>query len=192
MENKLIFKQMSNVMRDIGSVAKNQKNVIQNFKFRGIDNFINALYPALIKHSVFMVPKCVNNVHELKEVQRKDGKLAVDKYVTLLMEYTFYAEDGSSIIIGPIPSEGIDSGDKATNKALSAALKYALIQTFSIPTEDMTDGDSESPEIELVGKQKDVLKDDVPPKKIPSWGNRRVKSSEDTENEIKKDETDLF
>src|SRR5690606_11320769 len=52
----------------------------------------------------------------------------------------------SKVTIGPIPAEGLDSGDKATNKALSAALKYALIQTFSIPTEDMAEGDAESPE----------------------------------------------
>jgi hypothetical protein len=63
------------------------------------------------------------------------------------MEYDFFAEDGSKVTIGPIPAEGLDSGDKATNKALSAALKYALIQTFSVPTEDMAEADLESPEI---------------------------------------------
>ena len=63
------------------------------------------------------------------------------------MEYDFYAEDGSKVTVGPIPAEGLDSGDKATNKALSAALKYALIQTFSIPTEDMAEADLDSPEI---------------------------------------------
>ena len=63
------------------------------------------------------------------------------------MEYDFFAEDGSKVTVGPIPAEGLDSGDKATNKALSAALKYALIQTFSVPTEDMAEADLESPEI---------------------------------------------
>jgi hypothetical protein len=63
------------------------------------------------------------------------------------MEYDFFAEDGSKVTVGPIPAEGLDSGDKATNKALSAALKYALIQTFSVPTEDMAEADLETPEI---------------------------------------------
>ena len=63
------------------------------------------------------------------------------------MEYDFVTEDGSKITIGAIPSEGLDSGDKATNKALSAALKYALIQTFSVATKDMEDADKTSPEI---------------------------------------------
>lgn len=142
-----IYKKMSEVMRDIGSVGKDQKNQAQGFKFRGIDQFINSLYPALTRHGVFMAPRCVSEQHELKEVTRGSGKAGVDKHVTILMEYDFFAEDGSKVTVGPIPAEGLDSGDKATNKALSAALKYALIQTFSIPTEDMAEADLESPEI---------------------------------------------
>lgn len=143
----LIYKKMSEVMRDIGSVGKDQKNQAQGFKFRGIDQFVNSLYPALTKHGVFMAPRCVSEQHELKEVTRGSGKAGVDKHVTILMEYDFFAEDGSKVTVGPIPAEGLDSGDKATNKALSAALKYALIQTFSVPTEDMAEADLESPEI---------------------------------------------
>lgn len=143
----LIYKKMSEVMKEIGFVGKDQKNQAQGFKFRGIDQFVNSLYPALTKHGVFMAPECTSEAHELKEVTRGSGKTGVDKHVSIQMKYHFYAEDGSSVTVGPIPAEGLDSGDKATNKALSAALKYALIQTFSIPTEDMEDGDRVSPEI---------------------------------------------
>ena len=143
----LIYKKMSDVMKDIGSVGKDQKNQAQGFKFRGIDQFVNALYPALTKHGVFMAPRCVKEDHEIKEVVRSSGKTAIDKHVTVMVEYDFYAEDGSKVTVGPIPAEGLDSGDKATNKALSSALKYALIQTFSIPTEDMAESDLESPTI---------------------------------------------
>jgi hypothetical protein len=145
--SNLIYKKMSDVMKDIGSVGKDQKNAAQGFKFRGIDQFVNNLYPALTKHGVFMAPRCVTERSEIKEVIRSSGKPGYDKHVTILMEYDFFAEDGSKVTVGPIPAEGLDSGDKATNKALSAALKYALIQTFSIPTEDMTDSDFETPVI---------------------------------------------
>lgn len=142
-----IYKKMSQVMVEIGHIGKDQKNTAQGFKFRGIDQFVNALYPALIKHSVFMTPRCVSEVHEVHKVTRSSGKEGVDKHVTVMMEYDFFADDGSKVTVGPIPAEGLDSGDKATNKALSAALKYALIQTFSIPTEDMAEADLESPVI---------------------------------------------
>lgn len=145
--SQLIYMKMSDVMKEIGHVGKDQKNQAQGFKFRGIDQFVNALYPALCKHGVFMTPRCVKEEHELKDVERSNGKKGVDKYVYLQMEYDFFAEDGSKVTVGPIAAEGLDSGDKATNKALSAALKYALIQTFSIPTEDMVEADLDSPEM---------------------------------------------
>lgn len=143
----MIYRKMSEVMREIGAVGKDQKNQAQGFKFRGIDQFVNALYPALTRHGVFMAPRALRHDQEIKEVVRSNGKPGVDKHVAIMMEYTFYAEDGSHVTVGPIPAEGLDSGDKATNKALSAALKYALIQTFSIPTEDMAEADLDSPEM---------------------------------------------
>lgn len=138
---------MSDVMKDIKHVSKEQKNVAQGFKFRGIDQFVNALYPALTKHGVFMAPRSTSYTQTLKDVTRSNGKAGVDKHVSIEMEYDFFAEDGSKVTVGPIPAEGLDSGDKATNKALSAALKYALIQTFSVPTEDMAEADLDTPEI---------------------------------------------
>jgi len=50
----------------------------------------------------------------------------------------------SAVIIG----EGMDSGDKASNKALAVGLKYACFQMFMIPTEDMIDPDSESHDVD--------------------------------------------
>lgn len=145
--SQLIYKKMSEVMKEIKSVSKDQKNTAQGYKFRGIDQFVNALYPALTKHGVFMAPRCVKEQHEIRDVTRSNGKAGYDKHVNILVEFDFFAEDGSKVTVGPIPGEGLDSGDKATNKAMSAALKYALIQTFSIPTEDMAEADLESPEI---------------------------------------------
>lgn len=145
--SNLIFKKMSEVMKDIGAIGKDQKNTVQGFKFRGIDQFVNALHPALNKHGVFMTPRATQFTQDVKDVTRSNGKAGVDKHVSIMMEYDFWAEDGSKVTVGPIPAEGVDSGDKATNKALSAALKYALIQTFSVPTEDMAEADLDSPEL---------------------------------------------
>ncbi len=147
METKLIYKKMVDVMRDIGPVTKDQKNTVQNYAFRGIDQFINALHPALVKHGVTVTPECTYHSQELREVTRSNGKAGVDKHVAIQMCYHFYAEDGSTLKVGPVPAEGVDSGDKATNKALSAALKYALIQTFNVPTTDIAEADRDTLEL---------------------------------------------
>ena len=176
--SSLIYKKMSDVMREVGAIGKDQKNQAQGFKFRGIDQFVNALYPALIKNGVFMTPRCISESHELNRVVRGNGKEGIDKHVSIKMEYDFYAEDGSKVTIGPIPAEGLDSGDKATNKALSAALKYALIQTFSIPTEDMSEGDLESPEISKIEKKEIVSGTKVSlPQQLESVKSSSTKSS---------------
>jgi len=147
METKLIYKKMIEVMKNVGYVDKNQRNAAQGYQFRGIDDFINAVHPALIKAGVFMTVEVLDKTETLKDVIRGNGKAGVDKYVSILAKYTFNAEDGSNIH-SIVAGEGIDSGDKATNKAMSAALKYALIQTLSVPTADISDADAESPQLE--------------------------------------------
>ena len=64
-------------------------------------------------------------------------------YTRLTIRFDFIAIDGSSISATVI-GEAMDSGDKATNKAMSIAFKYACFQVFCIPTEEMQDPDSET------------------------------------------------
>ena len=137
----LIHGKMLAVKRDIGSVGKDQKNTGQGWKFRGIDQFINALHPILNKHGVGILPSVVQHSEPKFITNEKSGKTAKNTQIT--MQYRFFAEDGSTVDI-VVPAEGVDPGDKGTNKALSAALKYALIQTFCVPTEDMAEADREN------------------------------------------------
>lgn len=175
-ENKtgLIYKKMALVMKDIGSVGKDQKNSAQGYKFRGIDDLINALNPALIKNEVFMTTKVLHFKTELKDVIRSSGKTGVDKHVELIMEYSFHAEDGSSVS-STVAAEGIDGGDKSVNKSLSAALKYALIQSFCVPTVNVLDeADKDTIEIGTQAKSSSQEVSDAssappPPKKASSF-----------------------
>jgi hypothetical protein len=68
------------------------------------------------------------------------------KYSILTIKYTLFAPDGSNVSC-VVVGEGMDSGDKASNKAMSVALKYACFQLFMIPTEEMIDPDSETHEV---------------------------------------------
>ena len=141
MEGK-IYKAISDIMNDVGAVGKNDWNKVQQFKFRGIDAVMNALHPAMSKHHVFVVPEVLEQSREERE--SKGGSNLI--YSICKIRYTFFAEDGSSVsavVIG----EGMDIGDKATNKAMAIALKYAFFQVFCIPTEEMQDPDAESPEV---------------------------------------------
>ncbi len=138
-----IYKAIADVIADVGAVGKDKVNKQQGFKFRSVDDVYNALHPALAKNKVFIVPEILDQKRETH--QTKSGTQMI--LVICKIRFTFYAEDGSyiqSVIIG----EGLDTGDKATNKAMAIAYKYACFQVFCIPTEEMADPDSESLEIQ--------------------------------------------
>lgn len=142
MEGKMIFEKMTAAMADIGAVSKSQTNQQQHFRYRGIDDAMNALYPILAKHGLFLVPEVLDQKRE-ERTTKNGGNLI---YSILKVRYTMYAGDGSSVsavVIG----EGMDSADKSSNKAIAAAMKYAIFQMFCIPTEDMRndDPDKETP-----------------------------------------------
>lgn len=143
-----IFESINAVMSDIGAVGKTSKNQQQGFMFRGIDAVMNAINPALVKNKVFIVPEIIDQTRE----ERTNTKGTTLIYSMCKIKYTFYAEDGSSIscvVIG----EGMDTGDKATNKAMSIAFKYACFQVFCIPTEEMADPDAECHEVKAKAEE---------------------------------------
>ena len=135
-----IYELIGKAMADVGAIGKESYNKQQGFKYRGIDAVMNALNPVMQKHGLFVTPEVLNQVREERQTNN-GGRLL---YSILTMKYTMYAPDGSSISTTVI-GEGMDSGDKASNKAMSVAFKYAMFQLFCIPTEDFVDPDSETP-----------------------------------------------
>jgi hypothetical protein len=145
MEARNVYQRIADISKEMSAIAKTKKNVQQNFMFRGIDDVYNHLQPLLAKHEVFTVPTVLDERTE--ERQTKSGGTLI--YRILKVEYKMYAPD-SSYVRGVVTGEGMDSGDKAGNKAMSVAHKYFILQTFCIPTEDMKDPEAES--VELVDK----------------------------------------
>ena len=138
-----IYKQLSAVMADIGPVGKDQKAEFGStrYKYRGIDDLINAANPALTKHGVIVAPKVLNLIRE----DRTTAKGQAMVFTVITMQYTFYAEDGSFIEVSVV-GEGADNGDKGANKAMTGAYKYALGQALAIAT-DMVDSETDNPEV---------------------------------------------
>lgn len=139
-KKKNIHESIAAVMAEIGAIGKNSQNKQQGFMYRGVDAVMNAINPALIKYKMYIVPEVLEYTCN-ERTTAKGGNLI---YAICKMRYTFYAEDGSCIP-ATVMGMGMDSGDKAMNKAMSVAFKYACFQTFCIPTEEMKDPDAETP-----------------------------------------------
>ena len=128
----------SDLARD--GITKDRRNQQQGYNFRGIDDVYNALAPLLAKHGLCVLPRILAR----DCVERQTQKGGVLFYVTVEAEFDFVAsEDGSKHTVRTY-GEAMDSGDKATNKAMSAAYKYAAFQAFAIPTEGDNDADAQS------------------------------------------------
>ena len=139
--NGLIYGKIVQIMKEVPAIGKNQKNSQQGYNYRGIDDAMNAMQNILPKYGVFYVPEVIES-HREERTTAKGGNLI---YSVLKVRYTFYAEDGSHVS-AVVQSEGMDSADKSSNKAMSAACKYALFQVFNIPTKEVVDPDAETPE----------------------------------------------
>lgn len=134
-----IFTAMQEVMKEVGAVRKAERNTHQNFNFRGIDAVINAVSPAFRKHGVFCTPTVIESTYESVQVGQNRTNMG---HARVTVRYTFHATDGSSIS-ATVSAESMDSGDKATAKAMSVAYRTALLQTLCLPTDDV-DPDAET------------------------------------------------
>ncbi len=138
-------------MRDMAKtgMAKTGKNQQQGYAFRGIDDVYNALASLLSQHNLVVLPRVLTR----EQTERQSAKGGIIFSVALHVEFDFVSsEDGSKHTVATF-GEAMDSADKATNKAMSAAYKYACIQAFCIPTEGDNDADAtthEVAQIELV------------------------------------------
>ena len=134
-----IYPAMLKALAEVEAIGKNKRNHQQGFLYRGVDDAMNELHGVFARCGLFCVPEVLEQTRE----ERTTSKGVNLIYSILKVRFTFYSVDGSSISTTVI-GEAMDSGDKASNKALSVAFKYAVFQAFCIPTEAV-DPDATTP-----------------------------------------------
>jgi hypothetical protein len=157
-----IYAALAKVMAEVGAIGKTRKNESQKYQFRGIDDVVAHVQDVMAQQGVICVPRVVERERELLD-SKSGGKMAS---VRLLVEHTFYALDGSHVVCTTL-GEAMDSGDKASNKAMSAALKYALTETLLIPTYEVDrDTEEQSPQIAAPPRPPQVSPPRAPPAQV--------------------------
>lgn len=144
MSELAVYKSIAKITGELATrgISKDRKNAQQGYSFRGIDDIYNTLSKLLAEHELCIFPYC-----EYRETtERTTQKGGVIFYTTVKMKYKLIsAIDGSSVECCTV-GEAMDSADKSTNKAMSAAYKYLCLQIFCIPTEGDNDADATTPE----------------------------------------------
>lgn len=143
-EAKHVYVAINAVMKAMAreGIEKGRRNDQQGYSFRGIDEVYNSLCGHLAENSLLMLPR----VTERTMTERATRNGGVATYVVLTVEFDLVsALDGSSHTICTM-GEAMDSADKATNKGMSAAMKYACLMVFMIPTKGDNDADYYHPQ----------------------------------------------
>lgn len=146
-----VYKAISEITSKMaeGGISKVRKNTQQGFSFRGIDDVYNALAKHLAESGLVILPRVLDRT-VLERQTQKGGALF---YVTLKVDFDFISSHDGSLHTVTTMGEAMDSGDKATNKAMSAAYKYACLQTFCIPTEGDNDADGTTHDVAAKSKK---------------------------------------
>lgn len=129
----MIFGAMVRVMRAVEAIEKDRQATAgpAKYRYRGIDDVMNGLHDVLAKEGVFVVTRYTERA--VTERSSSSGNKLF--HIVLTGHFRFTAEDGSSLEASAF-GEAMDSGDKATLKAQSVALRTVLLQCFVIPTEE--------------------------------------------------------
>lgn len=130
---------IARVLADLPAVGKNSTNDDEGYAFRGIDDALNALNPVLSKHLVWFSPKVINR--EVAERTLHSGGILYWTFLEVM--YVFRGPAGDQLEVGPVMGEALDSSDKGVSKAMTAALKNMLYQTFAISTAEAARDDAD-------------------------------------------------
>lgn len=136
-----IIERLSAVAAETGAVRKNERNAQQGFQFRGIDTIVNATTDSMRRHQVIVTP----DVRHVDREQYTTRSGAVMHSVNVVVGYTFHGPSGDSVT-AVVAAEGADAGDKATAKAMSVALRTALLQVLYLPTDEPDPHDADAHE----------------------------------------------
>lgn len=131
MENKELVSKLVKVMASIKRVAKNGQNTFHNYDYVTEADVMEAVREALVKENIFILSSVENS--------QKDGDI-----VSVAMKHTLLCGDtGQSLDVKSL-GIGQDKGDKAANKAVTAAVKYMLLKNFMISTGDDSEATDEN------------------------------------------------
>ena len=151
----LVYKSIQNAAEHIAQegVGKNKVNEFHKYKFRSIEDVMNAVAPALSKCNLIVTPRYKITKAEMGLTKKQEPQ----HHVVLEACYDFICTlDGSKHTVCTV-GEAMDTSDKASNKAMAAAYKYAMTQAFNIPYEGMDDGDATSPKQQQAPQQQQKL-----------------------------------
>ena len=144
-----LFQRMSCITEEIETVAKNLNVGIGKSSYKAVSevDVLNAVKPIERKYGVYSYPYKRTIVDSAVLVKESEYNGTVTKSNSFFMRvetiYRFVNTNNAEEYIDIISyGDGIDTGDKATGKAMTYSDKYALMKAYKISTGDDPDKDA--------------------------------------------------
>src|SRR6478735_7946750 len=135
------------IREELGAISKDKEATAgARFSYRGHDDIVNAIVPLFNKYGIFTTVEDEHLIYQGREAANNKWATAA----VIRKAVTFWAPDGSSVT-STVAAESIDNGNKATGQAQTYAYRFALTQTFTIPTGE-PDPDSLSGDFGVAGE----------------------------------------
>lgn len=135
------------IAAELGAVGKNRQMGDQGgYKYRGVEDIVNALSPILASHGVYVRVEVLERETAFHDrVDRQGVKYGFQTHTILKVAHWLIAADET--IAGPWVTigEALDVSDKSSNKAMTAAWKYAMVDAFTVAYADQDDPDDHRP-----------------------------------------------
>lgn len=128
-----IHEALLTVRREVGAIAKASYNEHHKFRFRGIEEVLNKVAPALLDAGVHCYPELRSL--DSREITTKSG--GKQREVTVTVAYHYLGPDGDELVT-VVAGEAADGASSAVSKAMAVALRIAHLQALQIPVA-MTD-----------------------------------------------------
>jgi hypothetical protein len=130
---------LAEVRRRIGYVQKRGHNERGNYSYVTAADIAGTVGDLLAELGVVVMPRLEDISYE-----SAPGRGEANRLARVVMAYTFADVDSGERLVAKVAGQGLDPGDKAPYKAMTGALKYALLQSFLLATGDDPEDDVRS------------------------------------------------
>jgi hypothetical protein len=147
---------LAEVRRRIGYIQKRGHNERFNYSYVTAADIAGSVGDILSELGVVVIPSLENITYESTPSRGETARMA-----QVVMAYTFSDVDSGEEIVAKVAGQGLDTGDKAPYKAMTGALKYALLQSFLLATGDDPEDERMETRLTAPGSDRPIAADQV-------------------------------
>jgi len=136
---KSLISRLVLVMGGVERIPKNGYNDFHRYAYTTEADVSDHISKLLFEHNIFMVSSVEETIN--RDITTRAGKN--ETIVRVKIKVTFYCGETGENLSFYTWGDGQDAGDKGIYKAITGAVKYALMKNFLIPTGDDPENDSQ-------------------------------------------------